>query len=80
MARSLPGFVGMFTGLGGKIAPSCDLNIFVALYVYSGGNAGIVGEYRGSDSLVAVKRGSYLSLGFVCWRWCSLFVHTYSSL
>ena len=64
--RSLPGFVSMFTGLGGKVAPSSDLNIFIGLYVHvcSGERAGIVVEYRGSDSLVEVKRGSYSSLLF----------------
>ena len=79
--RSLPGFVSMCTGLGGKVAPSSDLNIFIGRYVHvcSGEKAGIVGEYRGSDSLVEVKRGSYSSLLFR-WRWCSLFIHRYSSL
>ena len=73
---SLPGFVSMFTCIGGKVAPSSDLNIFIGLYVHvcSGEKAGIVGEYRGSDSLLEVKRGSYSSL-FFRWRWCSLFIY-----
>ena len=56
----------MFTGLGGKVAQSCDLDIFVGMYVHvcSGKKAGIVGEYSGSDSLVVVKRGPCSSLGF----------------
>ena len=39
--RSLPWFDGMFTGLGGKVALSCDLNMYVGLYVCSDGKAGI---------------------------------------
>ena len=36
----------MVIGLGGKVALSCDLKIFVGLYVHvcSGEKAGIVGE------------------------------------
>ena len=34
----------MFTGPGGKVAPSSDLNIFIGLYVCFGEKSGIVCE------------------------------------